>query len=407
MSADHLALRVIMLGLRGFPDVQGGVEAHAEHLCPRLKELGCDIEVIVRSPYMAPHRGDEWEGVRCLRVWSPRAKSLETIVHSFLGVLVAAWQRPDILHIQAIGPALMAPLARLLGMNVVVTHHGPDYEREKWGPLARLALRAGEACGMQFSNCRIVISQTIAKLVRDKYDLSSDLIPNGISLPKVPTSALVLGRFGLAAGRYVLMVSRLVPEKRHKDLIEAFANAKLDGWKLVLVGGSGCAEAYSEEVTALAQATDGVIITGFQSGLALRELYAHAGMFVLPSSHEGLPMALMEALSYGLPVVVSDIPAHLEIGLDEQHYFHLRDVSALADRLVFFAKNPWPSELREKTRSWLAARDDWRSVAERTLGCYRKAIQPRPWFQTPPHTVKPTNKGAPPASPAWQQKFDV
>ncbi len=374
MSADHL--RVVMLGLRGFPDVQGGVEAHAEHLCPYLRELGCDVEVIVRSSYMPPDRGDEWHGVRFLRLWAPRGSGLEAIVHSFLGVLVAAWQRPDVLHIQAIGPALMVPLARLLGLNVVVTHHGPDYEREKWGPLARLALQAGEALGMRFCNSRIVISQTIRKLVRDKYGLNSDLIPNGITVPEVPRSTSVLQQFGLAAGRYVLMVSRLVPEKRHTDLIEAFADAKLDGWKLVLVGASENPDAYTAAVAARAQATAGVVMTGFQSGLALRELYAHAGVFVLPSSHEGLPIALMEALSYGLPVVASDIPAHLEIGLDDAHYFPLGDVSALADRLTSFAHNPWPSALREKTRRWVAEREDWRHVAERTLGCYRRAIEP-------------------------------
>jgi glycosyltransferase involved in cell wall biosynthesis len=377
VSADHLVLRVIMLGLRGFPNVQGGVETHAEHLCPCLKELGCDVEVIVRSSYMPPDRGDDWHGVRYLRVWSPKASGLETVVHSFLGVLVAAWQRPDVLHIQAIGPALMVPLARLLGLNVVVTHHGPDYEREKWGSLARMVLRAGEAWGMRFSNGRIVISQTIRKLVRDKYGLNSDLIPNGVTLPDVPRSTSVLQNFGLAPGRYVLMVGRLVPEKRHADLIQAFADARLDGWKLVLAGASEHPDAYAAAVAARAQATAGVVMAGFQCGLALRELYAHAGIFVLPSSHEGLPIALMEALSFGLPVVASDIPAHLEIGLDDAHYFHLGDVSALADRLASFAHSPWPSELRDKTRSWLAEREDWRSVAERTLGCYRRAIEPR------------------------------
>ncbi len=374
--AHPLALRVMMLGLRGFPDVQGGIEAHAEHLCPRLKELGCDVEVIVRPPYMPLDRGGEWKGVRYLRVWCPKAAALETIVHSFLGVLVAAWKRPDVLHIQAIGPALMAPLARLLGLHVVVTHHGPDYEREKWGPIARLALHTGEAWGMRFSNGRIVISRTIWKLVRDQYGLNSDLIPNGVNLPDVPGSTSALEKFGLTAGRYVLMVSRLVPEKRHMDLIEAFARARLDGWKLVLVGASEYPDAYSSAVTKLAEATAATVMTGFQTGLALRELYAHAGLFVLPSSHEGLPVALLEALSYGLPAVASDISAHLEVGLDAAHYFPLGDTSALADRLVSFAGNPWPSELRERTRKQMAEREDWRSVAERTLGCYRRAIEP-------------------------------
>ncbi|WP_349630405.1 glycosyltransferase family 4 protein [Bradyrhizobium canariense] len=377
MSADHLVLRVIMLGLRGFPNVQGGVETHAEQLCPLLKELGCDVEVIVRSAYMPHDRGDEWHGVRYLRVWCPKISGLETIVHSLFGVLVAAWQRPDVLHIQAIGPALVAPLARLLGLHVVVTHHGPDYDREKWGRFAKIVLHAGEACGMRFSNERIVISQTIRKLVWDKYGLSSSLIPNGVTLPEVPKSTSTLERLGLAPGRYVLMVGRLVPEKRHMDLIQAFANARLDGWKLVFVGASEHPNAYTEALAALAETTTGVIMAGFQCGVALQELYAHAGLFVLPSSHEGLPIALLEALSFGLPAVVSDIPAHLEIGLDDAHYFHVGDVSALTDRLSRFARDPWPSERRERTRTWVAEREDWHSVAERTIGCYRNAIEPR------------------------------
>src|SRR5258708_7895668 len=189
------------------------------------------------------------------------------------------------------------------------------------GLLARLALHAGEAWGMRFSNCRILISQTIRKLVRDKYGLNSDLIPNGVTLPEVPRSSSVLQKFGLAAGRYVLMVSRLVPEKRHTDLIEAFSDDKLHGWNVVFVGASEYPDAYAAAVAARAQATAGAVMAGYQSGLALRELYTHAGIFVLPSSHEGLPIALMEALSYGLPVVASDIPAHLEIGMDNAHYF--------------------------------------------------------------------------------------
>jgi glycosyltransferase involved in cell wall biosynthesis len=196
-------------------------------------------------------------------------------------------------------------------------------------------------------------------------------------LPDVPKSTSVLDKLGLTPGRYVLMVGRLVPEKRHTDLIQAFADAGLTGWKLVFVGASEHPDAYTEMLAARAGATAGVIMAGFQCGLALRELYAHAGIFVLPSSHEGLPIALLEALSFGLPVVASDIPAHLEIGLNDAHYFHVGDVSALADRLASFARSPWPLELREKTRNWLAEREDWRSIAERTLGCYRRAIEPR------------------------------
>jgi len=366
------AMRVMWLGLRGFPNVQGGVETHAENLCPLLLAAGCEVEVIVRSPYMPADAGDAWRGVRFRRLWSPRSKGLEAIAHTVLGVLYAGlvW-RPDVLHLQAIGPAIVTPLARLLGLRVVVTHHGPDYARQKWGPFARWVLRTGEAMGLRFSHRRIVISETIRHLVREKYALDSDLIPNGVTLPELPDSASTPARFGLTPGRYVLLVSRWVPEKRHPDLIAAFARARLAGWKLVLVGSSDHPDAYTSEVETLVGSTPDVVATGFQTGLALRELFAHAGVFVLPSSHEGLPIALLEALSYGLPVIASDIPANVEVGLPPEQYFPLGDTTALADRIARFAAIPLTAEARASRRQWVAQRYDWRHIARQTAEVYR------------------------------------
>lgn len=368
-------MRVIFLGLRGFPQVQGGVETHAEHLCPLLAELGCAVEVIVRSPYMPPEKGEGWRGVRFVRVWAPKSRGLEAIVHTFLGVLVAAVRRPDILHIQAIGPAVMAPLARLLGLKVVVTHHGPDYDRQKWGRFAKAVLELGERWGMRWSHGRIVISQVIRALVREKHGVESALIPNGVVLPELPGSRGTLDRFGLTPGRYVLLVSRLVPEKRHLDLIDAFRAAELPGWTLAIVGAADHPDAYTRQVLEVVAATPGVVCTGFQSGLPLRELYGHAGLFVLPSSHEGLPIALLEALSYGLPVLASDIPANVEVGLPATHHFPLGDVAALAARLRAFAARPLTAEDREARRRWVVERYDWREIARRTLEVYRSVLR--------------------------------
>jgi glycosyltransferase involved in cell wall biosynthesis len=364
-------MHVMFLGLRGFPRVQGGVETHAEHLCPLLAEQGCEVTAIVRSPYMPPEKGGGWRGVRFVRVWAPRSKGLEAIVHSFLGVLVAAVRRPDILHIQAIGPALVTPLARLLGLRVVVTHHGPDYDRQKWGGFAKWALRMGERLGMRWSSARIVISQVIRSLVREKHGVDAALIPNGVVLPDLPAGRAVLDAFGLEPERYVVLVSRLVPEKRHLDLIEAFRRAAPPGWKLAIVGASDHPDDYVRGVLAAAEATPDVVCTGFQSGERLAELFGRAGLFVLPSSHEGLPIALLEALSYGLPVVASEIPANLEVGLPAAHYFPLGDVDGLAQRLRELAARPLTAEDREARRQWVGERYDWHEIARRTLAVYR------------------------------------
>lgn len=365
-------MRIAFLGLRGFPDVQGGVETHAEHLCPLLVELGCEVDVIVRTPYQPGSIGDAWKGIRFHRLWAPRSKGLEAILHTGLGVLYAGFvRRPDVLHIQAIGPALMVPLARLLGLRVVVTHHGPDYDRQKWGYFAKLALRLGERFGMRWSNDRIVISEVIRGLVKRKHGRDSMLIPNGVVLPAMPDTKGALAAFGFELGKYVLLVSRLVPEKRHLDLIEAFQLAALPGWKLAIVGASDHPDAYVRKVLDLAATAPGVVCTGLQTGLALRELYTHAGIFVLPSSHEGLPIAMLEALSYGLPVVASDIPANLEVGLPAEHYFPLGDVSALAAHLKDFAAQPLTVEERESRRAWVSGRFDWKDIARRTLKVYQ------------------------------------
>jgi glycosyltransferase involved in cell wall biosynthesis len=371
----HDKISVMVLGLRGFPLVQGGVETHAEHLYTELAQLGCDIEVLVRNAYQPHDNLRVWKGIRFTRLWAPRKKSLEAILHSFLGVLYAAVRRPDVLHIHAIGPALMTPLARLLGLNVVVTHHGPDYDRQKWGLIAKTILRTGELLGMRFAHERIVISNVIRSLIQEKYKRASVLIPNGVTLPSKPATTTTPERFGLKPGKYILLVGRLVPEKRHLDLIQAFSKAKLDGWSLAIVGAADHPDDYMMSVLDTAASTPNVICTGFQSGLALQELYAHAGLFVLPSSHEGLPIALLEALSYGLPALASDIPANLEVCNPGISFFPLGDVDKLAEVLHARAAAPHDAALAEAIRRHVAENYRWSAIAHETRMVYARIVK--------------------------------
>lgn len=374
MSTSARRLRVAMMGVRSFPCIQGGVETHAENLCPLLVGLGCEVEVLVRSTYHSKTLL-EWKGVRYRRIYAPPSKRLEAIVHSFLSVMYAGFiSRPDVLHIQAIGPALMTPLARLMGLKVVVTHHGPDYDRQKWGRFAKFALRLGERLGMRYSNERIVISEVIRQIVLKNHHCESQLIPNGVCLPVLPTEIDALTPFGLVPGRYVVLVSRLVPEKRHLDLIAAFGKANIPGWKLAIVGASDHPDSYVQQVLQRATEVDGVVCTGLQTGMVLNQLYGHAGIFVLPSSHEGLPIAMLEALSFGLPVIASDIPANVEVGLTLDSYFPLGDVAALAQRLHDLAVQPL-TDIERKTRTeWVSMRFDWEVVAAQTLAVYRRML---------------------------------
>jgi glycosyltransferase involved in cell wall biosynthesis len=281
-------------------------------------------------------------------------------------------QRPDILHVHAIGPALVAPLARLFGLRVVVTHHGPDYERQKWGVVGRAALKLGEWLGMRVAHQRIAISPVVRQLIQQRHGLDAVQIPNGVDRPEAVEGTQVLHAFGLEPKRYVLIVSRLVPEKRHGDLVSAFHAAKLPaGWKLAIVGGADHPGPYTQELDRLAQRTEGVVLTGVQTGQALQQLYANAAMFVLPSSHEGLPIALLEAISHGLPVAASDIPANRAVGLPDHCYFPMGHVGAAAQRIRVVSEAPEAAHQEaQRIAHELMPRYNWRSIAHATLQVY-------------------------------------
>jgi glycosyltransferase involved in cell wall biosynthesis len=367
-------LRVTMLGLRGFPNVQGGVENHAENLSFRLVELGCDVEVIVRSPYVPRTSGRTWRNIKLVRVWSPRIKGVEAFLHTLLGVLRASWTRPDILHIHAVGPALFTPLARAFGLRVVVTHHVLNYENEKWGVVARSILRLGERAGMMFANGRIAVSAALARRMEHVYQVPVRVIPNGIGNPQKVQSTAILSAFGLMPNRYALTVARVDEQKRQLDLIEAFSRARRAPWKLAIVG---CADYSSEYARAVAQAarkTDGVVMLGHQTGEALAELYTNAGVFVLPSSHEGQPIAVLEAMSYGCPAILSDISAHREIGSSSSQFVPVGDVATLAKRLNEIFSAPVDRRLDVAERARLMQIHDWRQIARQTLEVYLAAL---------------------------------
>jgi glycosyltransferase involved in cell wall biosynthesis len=227
---------------------------------------------------------------------------------------------------------------------------------------------------MRCANARIAISKVIGHLIQEQYHRDSDLIPNGAVPVKPESDSGEIERFGLQRGRYFLQVGRIVAEKRQLDLIEAFVAARPSDWKLVLVGaGSGD---YGQAVKAAAKAAGpGVVLAGFQRGAALAQLYTHAGAFVLPSSHEGLPIALLEALSFGLPVMASDIPANLEIGLPQTSYFPMGDTATLADRLCALAKLHQDEAAREIRRRWVHERYDWGRIAQQTRAVYSRVVR--------------------------------
>ena len=357
-------MKVFVTGTRGIPGILGGVESHCEELWPRMAEKGIDVTVVRRKSYTRDGL-KEWKGVKMLDIPAPRKKAFEAIIHTFRAVNAAKKAGADVVHINAVGPALVVPYAKSMGLKVVFTHHGPDYDRDKWGKVAKAMLRLGERWGCKYSDRVIVISSVIQDIVKDRYGRSEGvyLIPNGAPEPEFCSSPDYFAELGIEPGKYVLGMSRFVPEKRLHELVAAFSKSSLSSeYKLVLAGDADFEDDYARELKREARES-GAVLTGFIKGARLHSILSNAALYVLPSSHEGLPIALLEAMTYGLPVIVSDIPANLEVGLDADCYFPLGDVDALAERIG--------SRVSLGRQAYDTSKYDWNHIAEQTAELYR------------------------------------
>ena len=385
-------MKVLVLGLRALVGVQGGIESHVRDLVAsvtQLEGIEVEFEVVERSVYIDSSRviPDELSAVRLTSIWCVRSVYFEAIIHTTLGVFYAALRRPDILHIHGIGPAIVTPLAKIFGLKVVVTHHGEDYAREKWGKIARKVLKIGEYCAARFADELIVIAPTLDRKLAARYGREFRYIPNGIHLAKPIGNLTSIQRYGLMPGKYILHVGRFVPEKRQTDLIAAFLRINAPDWHLVLVGGSDHSSAYSAQVEASAAIDPRVVLTGAIERSHVAELLEHAAVFALPSTHEGLPIALLEAMSYGLPVLVSDLPNLLALDLPKDCYVPVGDVARIVERLKVVVANTETGLIRVDWSSWLRTYTI-ESVAERTVDTYADCKRTTPSLKMSERTIK-------------------
>jgi glycosyltransferase involved in cell wall biosynthesis len=367
-------MKIFVTGTRGVPDIPGGVEKHCQGLYPLIAARGHDVVIATRKPYLDEVR-EEWHGIRLTHLYTPRVKSFEAIIHTFLAVLKARMWQPDILHIHGIGPGLMVPLARILGMKVVVTNHGPDYDRQKWGKTARAMLRLGEWTGGKFANRVIVISSIIRETLHKRCGRECPLICNGVALPEISQSRDFLDDLKLAPGRYILAVSRLVPEKGLHLLIEAFKGIEAEGYKLVIAGDADHETDYSRRLKKAMADDERVVGTGYVTGEKLCQVFSHAALFVLPSYHEGHPIVLLEAMSYGLPVLVSDIPANRQVDLPEERFFKCGDLQDLKKKLHGLLSKITSEDEKDDFRCQIEEKYNWSKIADKTLAVYETVFR--------------------------------
>jgi glycosyltransferase involved in cell wall biosynthesis len=307
--------RIAFIGQRGVPATIGGIEHHVEEIGSRLADRGHDVTVYTRANYTTERVADH-RGMHVRYIPTAPTKHLEALVHSGLSTGVAMLpgaQRADILHYHAIGPSVFTPLPRALTRRgVVLTIHGLDYDRDKWGIGARAALKSAGWISAHVPHATITVSKNLAEFYLERYGRVAHYIPNGVAAPVRQAPRLITERFGLQGGDYALFLGRLVPEKAPDLLVRAFRNVETSA-RLVIAGGSSFTDQYVRELEALAARDPRVLLVGPVHGELLQELYTNAALFALPSRLEGLALTLLEAASYRLPLVISDIPPNREV----------------------------------------------------------------------------------------------
>jgi glycosyltransferase involved in cell wall biosynthesis len=371
-----------MIGQRGVPATFGGIEHHVEELGSRLAERGHEVIVYSRTNYVEVHVAEHL-GMRVRLLPTVNSKHLDAIVHSGLSTVSAFRERVDIVHYHAIGPGIPAVLPRFASRaKVVLTVHGRDAERAKWGRGARTVLTTAEWLSAKVPDATIVVSQDLQRHYAERYGRRAWYIPNGVVEQPGPHPARdITQRWGLAASDYVLFVGRLVPEKAPDLLIRAFRRI-VGERRLVIAGGSSFTDDYVAGLEREASADPRVLLAGYVYGDTLAELYANAAVFVLPSSLEGLPLTLLEAASFGTPVVASDIPPHLEVIGEEGPGRRLFPTGS-EDGLVAALERSLADPAAERAgaaafRDDVLARYRWDVVVDRTEETYAAILGERP-----------------------------
>lgn len=371
MESGNRKYKIVVTGTRGIPNIMGGVETHCENLYPYIVQAGYDVTVVRRSCYLqAQQKTRGYKGIHLKDIYAPRKKSLEAIIHTILAVLYAKKTNADILHIHAIGPSLLVPFAKMLGLKVVVTHHGADYDRKKWNKAAKYMLRKGEKYAAKYADKLIVISSKIKKDIAEKYGRTdTELIYNGVPEAIRRTTTEYITSKGLAPYKYILAVGRFVEEKGFDYLIDAYSELHPEGYKLVIAGDSDHPTEYSIQLKEKAK-EKGIVLTGFVKGKPLEELMTHARLFVLPSYHEGLPISLLEAMSYGKDVLVSDIEANRLPELEETDIFKTGSTSSLKQSIEKKLQGG-----QNKNREYAMYKYNWQNIAAQTTDVYKTILK--------------------------------
>lgn len=378
MQTQNRKLNIAMLGHKRIPSREGGIEIVVEELSTRMIQLGHQVTCYNRNGHHVSGAEfdcshlSEYKGVQLKPVWTIDKKGLAAMTASLSGAIKAAFGKYDVVHFHAEGPCAMLWLPKLFGKRCITTIHGIDWQRAKWGGFASRYIKFGEKVAVKYADEIIVLSEGVQKYFKDTYGRETVFIPNGVNRPEIREAKLIKEKFGLAKDSYILFLGRIVPEKGVSYLIEAFKQIKTDK-KLVIAGGSSDTEAFMQELKELAKGDDRIIFTEFVQGELLEELYSNSYIYCLPSDLEGMPLSLLEAMSYGNCCVVSDIAECAEVVEDKAVVFRKSNVESLKEKLQELCERPEiVQQYKAAAADFICKKYNWDDVVDRTIELYQK-----------------------------------
>ena len=378
-------LRIAMLGHKRIPSREGGVEIVVAELATRMAQKGFSVTCFNRKGH---HIGgvafdeaisEEYRGVKLKNVWTLDKKGLAAMTASFSAAVRATFGKYDVVHFHAEGPCAMLWLPKLFGKKCIATIHGLDHQRAKWGRFASWYIRTGEKCAVRFADDIVVLSENVKNYFKTTYNRDTVFIPNGV-LPAEPKDAMeIITRYGIHKNEYILFLGRLVPEKGVKYLLQAYKALKTDK-KLVIAGGTSDTDNYLRELTELADGDERIIFTGFVQGRILEELYSNAYVYALPSDLEGMPLSLLEAMSYGNCCLTSNIPECAAVLCEYGVTFEKGNVQALIETLQRLCDQPETvAAYKAQSADYICNRYNWDDITAQTLQLYgvsAETVQP-------------------------------
>lgn len=369
-------IAIAMFGQKS-SDRSGGVEVVVTELSTRMAAMGYDVTCYNRSCHHIcgkeydEKRISEYKGVHEKYVPTIDRKGLAAVSSSFFAALACAFGKYDIVHIHAEGPAAMSWLPKLFGKRVIITIHGLDHQRAKWGKRASKYIMLGEKNAVKYADEIIVLSRNIQQYFLDTYGRQTRFIPNGVNPAVRKEAREIREKFGLDKDSYILFLGRIVPEKGVHYLIEAFKRVRTDK-KLVIAGGSSDTQHFVEQMKSLAFEDERILFTGFVQGNLLEELYSNAYVYALPSDLEGMPLSLLEAMSYGNCCLTSDIDECASVVNDKALLFRKSNVTDLQKKLQMLCNHPEiVKQYKDGAEAYILSNYSWSHVVEKTIQLYR------------------------------------